>query len=102
MSPDERWSLCPVRTSVYDGLAGIALFFGYLGTLRDDEKFRQLARRTAASVATTWRFESSAQRSIGAFSGLGGLIYVFTHLAQLLGDEELLTQRKAWSASCPP
>jgi type 2 lantibiotic biosynthesis protein LanM len=91
VSNDERWTLCPLRTSVYDGLAGIALFFGYLGTLQDDERFKRLARRTAASVATTWRVESGGPRSIGAFSGLGGLIYVFTHLAQLLGDEELLT-----------
>ncbi len=95
VSADERWSLSPIRTSVYDGLAGIALFFGYLGTVRGDEKFLDLARRTAASVATTWRAESAAQPSIGAFSGLGGLIYALTHLSGLLHDPELLTTAQA-------
>jgi type 2 lantibiotic biosynthesis protein LanM len=101
VSGDERWSLCPVRTSLYDGLAGIALFFGYLGTLRGDQKFLQLARRTAASVETSWRVESAAQPQIGAFSGLGGLIYVYTHLAQLLGDEELLTAAQGMVRELP-
>lgn len=90
VSGDERWSLAPMRTSVYDGLAGIALFFGYLGTVRSDEKFFRLAHRTAASVRATWRAEVAAQPSIGGFSGLGGLIYAFTHLSNVLHDSDLL------------
>jgi type 2 lantibiotic biosynthesis protein LanM len=90
VSRDERWSLAPMRTSVYDGLAGIALFFGYLGTIRGDEKFLDLARRTAASVKATWRADIAAQPSIGGFSGLGGLIYALTHLSGVLHDSELL------------
>ena len=101
VSNDERWTVCPVRTSVYDGLAGIALFFGYLGTVRNEERFKRLARRIAASVAASWRVESGAPPSIGAFSGLGGLIYVFTHLAQLLDDEELLTAAQQMVGELP-
>ena len=55
-----------------------------------DRQFRELARRTLASVTVNWRAEVAAHPSIGGFSGLGGLIYALTHSSFLLHDPELL------------
>lgn len=101
VSGDERWSLSPIRNSLYDGLSGIALFLGYLGTARNDEKFLDLARRTVASVTRTWRIDTVAQPSIGGFSGLGGVIYALTHLSCLLHEPTLLTTAQVMVRELP-
>lgn len=100
-SGDERWSLSPMRTGVYDGLAGMALFFAYLGTAQGDEQFLELARLTLASVMANWRAELAAHPSIGGFSGLGGLIYTLTHAFQLLHNPELLAAAQAMVRELP-
>jgi type 2 lantibiotic biosynthesis protein LanM len=98
---DERWSLSPIRTNIYDGLAGIALFLAYLGQVSGNEAFLNLARQTAASVEASWRADNAAQPCIGGFSGLGGSIYALTHLSHLLRDPELLTTARAMVRELP-
>ncbi|GIH52032.1 type 2 lantibiotic biosynthesis protein LanM [Microbispora rosea] len=79
----------PARVDIggdlYDGAAGIALFLAYLDQIVPRPEFRQAAERALShAIAATDR------RQIGAFTGVGGLIYLLTHLHRLWGDRELL------------
>ena len=74
-----------VDGDLYHGSAGIALFLAYLDGLVPRPEFRRAAGRALAhAIAHTDR------RHIGAFQGLGGLIYVLTHLHHLWQERGLL------------
>ncbi|MCO5999703.1 type 2 lanthipeptide synthetase LanM family protein [Actinoallomurus rhizosphaericola] len=79
----------PVRVGVggdlYDGATGIALFLAYLDHIAPRPEFRQAAER-----ALSHAIAAADRREIGAFKGVGGLIYLLTHLHRLWGDRELL------------
>lgn len=70
---------------LYDGAAGIALFLAYLDRIAPRPEFRRAAERALShAIAVTDR------REIGAFTGVGGLIYLLTHLHRLWRDRDLL------------
>lgn len=74
-----------ISTDLYDGAAGIALFLAYLDAIAPQPEFRHAAER-ALSYCVTYR----DRKMIGAFQGLGGLIYVLTHLHHLWQHPKLL------------
>ena len=86
---ERHWTLMPIGTDLYDGLPGIALFLAHLGNLTGASRYTELAR--AAVVSVQRQIEESQRRfpSLGAFSGVGGVLYAFTHLADLLDRPEL-------------
>jgi type 2 lantibiotic biosynthesis protein LanM len=76
-----------VEGDLYHGSAGIALFLAYLNHLAPRPEFRRAAERALGHALAT------CDRSrIGAFLGLGGLVYLLLHLHRLWGDETLLEQ----------
>ena len=79
----------PLGVDLYDGLAGVALFLGHLGALTDRPATTQLARRAIDTVRQRIA-AGELPASIGAFSGIGGLVYVTSHLGRLWHDPELL------------
>ncbi|RKH54005.1 type 2 lantipeptide synthetase LanM [Corallococcus sp. AB050B] len=88
-----RWGLSPLRTDLFDGVAGLALFFGYLAAVTGREDFATLARRAAVPVREQWRAaESQDPPGVGAFSGRASHVYVLSHLATALGDTALLDE----------
>jgi len=77
--------LVDVNASLYNGSAGITLFFAYLNALRPDERFR-----IAAQLGLEHVLSCTDQESISAFMGLSGAVYLLTHLASLWERPELL------------
>ncbi|MGB8857763.1 MAG: type 2 lanthipeptide synthetase LanM family protein, partial [Ilumatobacteraceae bacterium] len=80
----------PLGVDLYDGLAGVALFLGHLGASAD----RPVATRLAQTAIRTVQQRIAADElpaSIGAFSGIGGIIYACTSLGRLWNDETLLS-----------
>jgi type 2 lantibiotic biosynthesis protein LanM len=76
-----------IPTDLYNGSAGLALFLAYLDAIVPRQEFRQAAERALAySIARQDR------QTIGAFQGLGGVIYVLTHLYHLWKSPALLAQ----------
>jgi type 2 lantibiotic biosynthesis protein LanM len=77
---------------LYSGTSGIALFLGYLGAITGEASYTLLAKRALASI----RMQIEEQQkyaidpSIGAFDGLGSLIYLLTHLGMLWNEPALL------------
>jgi len=90
----KTWSLCPAGLDLYDGLPGIALFLAHLGELTGEARFRGLAR---TALATVRRLASSMPPSgaIGAFDGVGGVVYTLAHLSSLSSDPSLLDDASA-------
>jgi type 2 lantibiotic biosynthesis protein LanM len=89
---DKHWMLAPLSLGMYDGLAGIALFLGYLGASSASSKHTHLARKVVETIQRDLYLHRPSLRSIGAFSGWGGLMTLFTHLGKLWDDAQLLEQ----------
>jgi type 2 lantibiotic biosynthesis protein LanM len=86
--------------SLYDGLSGVALFFAYLGELLNRDEFREIAHR---AHRTGQRFVDSfdGPADIGAFTGVGGYLYLLLHLSHLWNDAALLRECTERAAELP-
>lgn len=98
MVGDGEWKLTALRSDLYNGTSGIALFLAYLGYSTQDPKYTRLAK---AAVKTIYQqveleIEQSRRVSIGVFTGLSGPVYLFSHLATLWNDRTLLKQAEKW------
>ncbi|HMC30472.1 MAG TPA: type 2 lanthipeptide synthetase LanM family protein [Candidatus Angelobacter sp.] len=87
---NKTWSLDALFEDLYAGSCGIILSLAWLGSFGFD-KYTGLARRALNTLRA--RVENRAEhiRSIGAFDGWGGIIYVLSHLAALWQDAELIS-----------
>lgn len=83
------WSLDPLFEDLYGGSSGIILALAYLGSFGFGE-FTELARRALNTLRARLENNSEHIRSIGAFDGWGGILYMLSHLATLWQDAELL------------
>jgi type 2 lantibiotic biosynthesis protein LanM len=84
------WSLDPLFEDLYGGSSGIILALAYLGSF-GFSKFTDLARRALNTLRVRLENSSAHIRSIGAFDGWGGIIYMLSHLAALWQDAELIS-----------
>jgi type 2 lantibiotic biosynthesis protein LanM len=83
-----RWELAPLPEDLYAGAPGVALFLEHLARATGEERFSALAS-----------FDLDLERAsrlgpVGAFNGLGGLVYAFAHLAALREDDALLARAR--------
>ena len=88
---DREWLLLPTSTDIYSGTPGIAFFLAYLGMLTGEECYTALARAALAStrIQITEQMKRPELAGIGAFSGLGGFIYLLSHMGTLWNDPSL-------------
>ena len=86
------WSLDPLLEDLYGGSSGIILALAYLGSFGFDN-FTALARCALKTLRARLENNTDHIRSIGAFDGWGGIIYMLSHLAVLWQDAELI----AWA-----
>ncbi len=97
-------SLHPMDLGLYDGLSGCLLFLAYLAAVTGDKSYERIARKTLTLVRRLLdrgRAGSVPVRSLGAFSGLGGIIYTLAHLAVLWEDASLIDEAEALAADVP-
>ncbi|GCE46887.1 lanthionine synthetase [Thermosporothrix hazakensis] len=98
---ERSWHLLPAGTDLYNGLSGIVLFLAYLGKVANAADCTELAREALKSI----RYQLAIQRKygildgIGAFSGLGSYVYLFTHLGALWQDKTLYEEARSWLPS---
>jgi type 2 lantibiotic biosynthesis protein LanM len=101
---ENSWSLQPLDVGFYDGLSGCSFFLAYLGELIGDQSYSKIARKSINLVRRhleRGRHGGLQVRSLGAFSGLGGIIYTLTHLGVLWNDASLIDEAKALAADLP-
>jgi type 2 lantibiotic biosynthesis protein LanM len=79
-----RWEVTPSGSSLAEGSLGIALFLAMLGRAAGEPSYTRLAEVAFAS-ALREDTASARARSIGAFEGAGGALFVAAHLRALWG-----------------
>jgi len=86
------WQLQASGSSLYSGLPGIILFLSYLGKLTGEQRHLDLADLALSSLEKMIKQEKALQVSqlVGAFSGRGSLLYLYSHLSVLRGESAFL------------
>ena len=87
---NKTWSLDALLEDLYAGSSGIILSLAYLGSFGFG-KHTELARRAVNTLRAQLEDRGKHIRSIGAFDGWGGMIYMLSHLAALWQDAELIS-----------
>jgi len=87
---NKTWSLDALFEDLYAGSSGIILSLAYLGSFGFD-KYTTLARRGLHTLRARLETRRENIRSIGAFDGWGGMLYMLSHLAALWQDAELIS-----------
>src|SRR5262249_23988722 len=93
-----RSSVHPLDLTLYEGVPGCALFLAYLGAVTRDDSYRRVASKAVTLIRRTLdrgRARGSPVASLGAFTGLGGIVYTLAHLAVLWDDPALIEEANA-------
>ena len=99
---EKHWSLLPMGVDLYNGLPGIALFLAYLGKNTGIDRYTKLAEATVNAIRGNPRHLNSIKQSIGGFTGVGGWIFVLTHLSELWDRPDLLAEVESFVDLLPP
>ncbi|WP_086823702.1 type 2 lanthipeptide synthetase LanM family protein [Allokutzneria sp. NRRL B-24872] len=89
LAGERAWSLRELTGELYDGLAGLALFFAYLGHVTGEPRHTATAERVLEAV------RASDAPGTGAFDGQAGTVYLLTHLGALWRRDDLLDEAEA-------
>lgn len=96
------WRIAPTGPDVFRGLPGIALFLAYWGDLTGDERATGAAAKALATAARQVEDDGGPLEGLGLWNGWGGLVYAFTHLGVLWGDDRLLDQAEEFARRLAP
>jgi type 2 lantibiotic biosynthesis protein LanM len=88
---ERDWCLSPLGPEFYDGLPGIILFLAYLGAVTRKESYTDLAKGALTTLLGQLT-QGRPLENIGAFNGVGGVIYTLAHLGVLWDDPVLVTK----------
>lgn len=93
-SPEaEQFALRPMEHDLYNGRAGVALFFAALEKTLPGSGFGALAHATLAPTRR-WIMDASDQEltelGFGGYAGLSSIIYALTRIGGFLGDSDLI------------
>ncbi|MFL5693001.1 MAG: type 2 lanthipeptide synthetase LanM, partial [Ktedonobacteraceae bacterium] len=98
---DERYQLRPIRSSLFDGSCGVALFLAAMARITAELDYRELALKAIQPLQAVLRACSQGTASImgiGGAIGIGSVVYALTRISQLLGEPSLLED--AQHAAC--
>ena len=84
------YRLSPADFTLYEGHAGIALFFSYLAKLTGEPRYLEVAKEGVATIRS-----SEESTKMGAFDGLGSSIYIYSKLAGLWNNDEFVDEAEA-------
>ena len=93
--PKGRYLIGILDAELYGGLSGIILFLAYLYSLSPKSSYREVAEEALATLEERLR-RSTTPRPPGAFSGTGGFLYLYLHLAALWDRAELLDRARSF------
>jgi type 2 lantibiotic biosynthesis protein LanM len=84
-----QWSVSTTGPDLYDGLPGIVLTLAYLGQVTGGDRYTALAHAGLRTLRRMTTAPVGRPALIGAFTGWGSLVYLYSHLAVLWRDESL-------------
>ena len=79
----EEFTVAPIGADLYDGVAGIALFFAALGRETREERFLVQAERAARTVESS--LLDGAANQVGGFVGIPSRLHALAHVEALAG-----------------
>jgi type 2 lantibiotic biosynthesis protein LanM len=84
------WDISPVGEDLYNGSAGVALFYAYLFKITGEKRYQEIAYKALVPVRrSVAQFQHHPNWSIGAFNGASGYLYAMGTIAALFNDERL-------------
>ncbi|MEV4535217.1 type 2 lanthipeptide synthetase LanM family protein [Asanoa sp. NPDC049518] len=91
---DRVWQLSPTASDLFGGVSGIGLFLAQLADVTGDDRVRSASERAVTAVARHADVlanlsDDTIRGPIGAFAGVGSVVYALAHLDALLGRPEL-------------
>ncbi|MBU3157719.1 type 2 lantipeptide synthetase LanM family protein (plasmid) [Clostridium estertheticum] len=91
---ESEWSIAPISLNLYEGLAGVALYYAYLAKITNREDFLSIAKKSIIPIKRQLKIEKQFYKNseIGAYSGDSSLIYTLLVLANMWNDKELLNE----------
>ncbi|MCL1695624.1 MULTISPECIES: type 2 lanthipeptide synthetase LanM family protein [unclassified Lysinibacillus] len=99
---ETNWKYSITGPGLYDGNTGIALFFCYLWKITGDEKYKKAAVATITPVRKLMtELNNRDDISIGAFIGIGGILYTLHHLGEVLDNPVFIEEALAYSKKLP-
>jgi type 2 lantibiotic biosynthesis protein LanM len=94
------WSLDALLEDLYTGSSGIIFVLAYIGSF-GYPNFTELARSGLNTLRSRMEQRTKVLRSIGAFDGWGGIIYLLAHLGALWHDDDLIAWAETIVARLP-
>jgi type 2 lantibiotic biosynthesis protein LanM len=98
----QHWALVPLGEDLYGGVPGIILFLAYLRALTGEGRYTDSARAALATLRRGLWHTGTKIKMVGAFQGLGGIIYLLTHLSRLWDDPSLIAEAEEIVKTLPP
>jgi type 2 lantibiotic biosynthesis protein LanM len=95
MGATDHWSFEPVGYNLYSGITGIALFLGQLGAVTGESRYVELARAALSTVSGRLRLDAGDWLGVGAYSGLGSVLYTGLQLGAAWDEPELIAEAEA-------
>ncbi|MBX9827150.1 MAG: type 2 lantipeptide synthetase LanM family protein [Xanthobacteraceae bacterium] len=93
----ERYTLQPMENDLYNGRAGVGLFFAALERIMPGSRYRDLAAATLVPVRSWIKTAADAELAefgLGGYAGLPSVVYALTRAGELLDDDELIADAR--------
>ncbi|WP_192800168.1 type 2 lanthipeptide synthetase LanM family protein [Priestia endophytica] len=101
-SNETKWNYSVTGPGLYDGNTGIALFFAYLYKITNNAKYKEAAYSSINPVRElNPELTKKKDVGVGAFLGLGGILYTLHHMARVFKDENLLKECLSYCEKLP-
>ncbi|SRR5579883_164097 len=91
----DTWTARFTDIDLYNGLTGIGLSFAYGALFFQDKGFEMIARQVLNTILAILSVEREKIKTVGAYSGLGGLLYFLTVFNSLLPDKRIEPELQA-------
>lgn len=102
-SGERKWQVAPAGLDLSNGLPGILLFLAYCGHITGEARYTALAHAGLKTLRVLLQQsqEFFEHMNIGAFTGVGSCLYLFSHLAVLWQDPSLLQEAQKLMQQLP-
>ncbi|MBL8150685.1 MAG: type 2 lantipeptide synthetase LanM family protein [Blastocatellia bacterium] len=83
-----KFEFTSTSVDLYHGICGVTIFLAYLGYLTENSTYTTLARKAIKMLDHDFCYKKLDK--IGAFDGLGSIVYALSHLSTLWKDQNLI------------
>jgi type 2 lantibiotic biosynthesis protein LanM len=93
----ERYTLQPMENDLYNGRAGVGLFFAALEKISPGSSYRALAHAALKPIQRWIRLatdEELTEFGFGGYAGLSSIVYALTRAGEFLGESELIADAR--------